>query len=467
MAGIGFRLQKILQGRSYTDFTRAYLFSTVIASGPSLLVMVSLALLRYQLQSSFNMEDQKLLVSLFAYLYAFSMIVVGPCLYVVTRYLADMEYLGKLSVYSPTYFSLLKILFLVASIVEWAFIYNLAIPFSAKVILWVLFLLIVGVWIALTFISILRSYGWIVFAFFSGAVASLLLSIPFTNYWGWQGFIGAYTLGQGLIFFILSIRLVTELGMPFQNDFSFLSYFKKQHYLVWICTFYFAGNWIDKFIFWSSPNAERVLGKLATCPLYDAPIFLAFLTIVPSMAFFLLQMESTFAKNYHFYFESIRRRLPLSSILEQKHKMLTQLYGHFKQFIFFQGIVSLFIVLMMEEICKFFMIAPHQMGIFRIGVLGAFLQMMFVMLLTLLFYFDFLREAFWMSLLYFVSNAFFTLITLQIGLASYGYGITFACFISAFFSFLILDVRLRDLEYYTFMKQPVSLTEFAYEDELF
>ena len=70
------------------------------------------------------------------------------------------------------------------------------------------------------------------------------------------------------------------------------------------------------------------------------------------------------------------------------------------------------------------MIAPHQMGIFRIGVLGAFLQMMFVMLLTLLFYFDFLREAFWMSLLYFVSNALFTLITLQIGLASYGYEIT-------------------------------------------
>ena len=60
---------------------------------------------------------------------------------------------------------------------------------------------------------------------------------------------------------------------------------------------YNLGIWIDKLIFWFTPStSEPVLGPLRASIIYDLPIFLAYLSIVPGMAVFLVRVETDFAE---------------------------------------------------------------------------------------------------------------------------------------------------------------------------
>jgi len=93
--------------------------------------------------------------------------------------------------------------------------------------------------------------------------------------------------------------------------------------------------------------------------------------------------------------------------------------------------------------------------VLRIGIIGAFLHVLLLLLTVTLLYFEFQRETLAVVSLFIVSNIAFTWLTLGMNLAWYGYGYFAACFVSLAAGVVILDFKLRDLDYITFMKQPV------------
>ncbi|MBI2500358.1 MAG: hypothetical protein HYW02_02595, partial [Deltaproteobacteria bacterium] len=104
-------------------------------------------------------------------------------------------------------------------------------------------------------------------------------------------------------------------------------------------------------------------------------------------------------------------------------------------------------------------------GIFRIGVLGAFLLMGFLMVVTILFYFDAQREVLGLTILYCLSNGLLTFLTLTIGLPAYGFGNAAASFLSLMIGFFLLDYRVKTLPFWTFMRQPILLPKYQFESE--
>lgn len=61
--------------------------------------------------------------------------------------------------------------------------------------------------------------------------------------------------------------------------------------------FYNLGIWVDKFIFWLHPvTGSTVIGPLRASLVYDLPVFLAYLAIIPGMAVFLVRMETDFVE---------------------------------------------------------------------------------------------------------------------------------------------------------------------------
>lgn len=198
---------------------------------------------------------------------------------------------------------------------------------------------------------------------------------------------------------------------------------------------------------------------------YDTPMFLAFMTIVPSMAFFLVQMETSFVKHYAAYYQGVRGRADYFTLEEKKEGILKNLTDHFKKFVFFQGILSGFVILFIHAVAEAVHLNPLQTGIFRIGILGTFLQMGFLMILNILFYFDFQKEACAMTLLFAAANTFLTAVTLKIGLPAYGFGFASACFVTVAAGFFVMDAKIRDLSYWTFMRQPILLPKLMFEKE--
>lgn len=465
MAGVAFKLQKLLSGESLSDVVRAYLYSAMISSGPLLVVMLTLGVVKFIIRSRLTIEQGDTFLALIVYAYAFSMVGVGPFVYVVTRYLADKYFLKEIESFTPIYVSVLEVVLSIQAVVGMVFLWFLPLDLSTKWLLLSMFLFISGIWIAMIFLSASRSYLWIVMSFNVGGIVGILSSIFLGLHYGFHGFVSGYTLGQGIIFFMLTARIYAEFGYERGHDFGFFAYFKKHSYLVGVGLFYYLGIWVDKFVFWFSEKGYALYPVLRIYPDYDTPIFLAFLTIVPSMAFFLVHMETSFVYYYEAYYDSIRSRASLESINEKLEAIRENLGESLQKYVLFQGTFSGLVILTIYAVSEAFQLSPFQMGIFRIGILGAFLQMGYIMVLNILFYFDFQKSAFWTTFLFFAANWIATWITTKLSLPAYGFGYTFACFITVVVSFMILDKKLKNLNYWTFMRQPVFIPKYKLESE--
>lgn len=465
MAGIGFRLNKLITGESYLDLIRGYMYSGIISTGPMLLVILSLAFLTGIIKGHLGFDEGQFFMGLIVYVYAFSMLGVSPFVYTVTRYLADKHFLKQYQTFTPTYFSCLEVIFLFQSVIAYYFLSFIPLVAEMKWLLVALYLFVNAIWIAMIFLSAAKNYGWIVAAFMAGGVVGLVVSLFVGGAYGFKGYFFGYTCGQFVTFAVLTARIMVEFGYTQAHDYGFILYLKRFPFMLGVGVCYYLGVWIDKLTFWFSRYGEGLGGNIFIFSNYDTPMFLAFLTVVPSMAYFLIQMETSFAKKYWAFYESIRAKKELSFIRDQKKIMIDDLTNSFQKFVTFQGAFSALVILFVYEIADVFYLNPLQMGIFRIGIVGAFLQMGMMMILNILFYFDFQKDAFMLTLVYVVSNFVFTWISIQLGLPAFGYGYTTSCFVSVLFGFLIMDRKLKNLEYWTFMKQPILIPKFKFESE--
>ncbi|MFX5521892.1 exopolysaccharide Pel transporter PelG, partial [Acinetobacter baumannii] len=62
--------------------------------------------------------------------------------------------------------------------------------------------------------------------------------------------------------------------------------------LVLVGLLYNVAIWADKFMFWYfPPTSEPIIGGLRASLIYDLPVFLSYLSIIPGMAVFLVRIE--------------------------------------------------------------------------------------------------------------------------------------------------------------------------------
>jgi polysaccharide biosynthesis protein PelG len=465
MAGIGFRLQKLVSGDSYTDLIKAYAFSSVIASGPMIIVIISLSMVHNMGKAWMGPDDASYFVGLAVYCFAGAMLGVGGILNIVTRYIADHYFHQNFDVFTPTYLSALEFTIFFQSIPAIAFLYHAPILFHEKWVAYMLFMFINGIWLAMAFLSAAKSYLWIVWAYVIGGAAGIVAGMILGPIGGFFGVLAAFTLGQAVTFLILTFRIFREFGYKRSSNFDFVLFFKKHPYLFWVGTFINLGVWADKFLMWNSPLGVEIGPLLYGAPDYDTPIFLAYVMVIPSMAFFLVQMETSFAKSYTGYFRSIQTKEAWQAILGKKEELLTTITKNFQMFIVFQGIITGLAIILVYDLAEILSLNFYQLGIFRIGLLATFLQMGFLMFLNLYFYFDFQKEVFWISFIFCVSNTALTYITIQIGHETYGFGLMASCFIGLLLTFLVLDHKLKRLDYYTFMQQAILVPKFDLETD--
>src|SRR4029077_5021620 len=81
--------------------------------------------------------------------------------------------------------------------------------------------------------------------------------------------------------------------------------------------------WADKIIFWFNPSiSSSIIGPLRASVIYDVPIFLAYLSIVPGMGVFLVRIETDFAEQYDAFYNAVREGDTLAHIEHFKDQMV-------------------------------------------------------------------------------------------------------------------------------------------------
>jgi uncharacterized membrane protein len=108
---------------------------------------------------------------------------------------------------------------------------------------------------------------------------------------------------------------------------------------------------------------------------------------------------------------------------------------------------------MAKDIIKWLDLSPLYIHLYYVDLLATAIQVLFLATLNVFFYFNLLKQAFWLTFGLFVLNAAFTWGSILLGPAFYGYGFALAMLITTLIGMYVLSEKLNRLEFITFMLQ--------------
>lgn len=456
MAGIGFTLRRMLQEGGFWGPGKAFAYATAISAGPWLSSSLTLAVLGGLSALAPESHDSAVFLAIVSYAFAFSLMGVGACQMVASRFLADRLYEGDTAAFAPSFVQLLAPLLVIQAMLAVGFFSFVPLPPVIEGLGVLLYLALNGTWLAMVYLSAAHDYQAIAWSFLAGFAVSLGAGTGLGVSHGLTGQLAGFTAGALLTFFALLARIDREFGLPGRADPRLWAYFRRYWPLAVTGLAYNAGVWIDKVLFWYHPDTGRsVAGILHYAPVYDNAMFLAYLTIIPALALFLLKVETDFYDQYRRYFSTIAARESLEALLRVKARMAVVLRDQLGLLLKVQGTVTVAVVVGAPELAELFKLSWLSLFVFRAGVLGALLHVLALFVMILLLYFDYRPEAMTVALCLFGLNTLLTLASFAGGLGAYGFGYAAASALTLLVALVLLERALRDLEYHVFMKQPL------------
>jgi len=356
VAGIGFELKKALNKDRLLSIAKVYGYSALLSSGPWVISIIAILFIGFIDVITFKLKGttiQYQVVVTYAIALASSMVVTGFLQLAYTRYVADEIYAGRDYEVLPSYFGVL--------IVSWVLGFIFILPFSLFVFpeqsnFFIIgsvstFLVLSGVWISNILAASLKYYKSVLVAFGLSYTIIVLLSVFYGD--SLDGLVFIFFIGNAVLFIIL----ITLIAKSYESSklISFKFFNRKKFYwsLGFSGLFYNLGVWADKFVFWYHPlTGQKILGKLHASIVYDLPIFLSYLSILPGMAIFFYRLEADFSEKYELYFDAVTNGGRYEIIKRYRKEMALSVRLTIRDLIVVQSIINIILFLMADKIFK-------------------------------------------------------------------------------------------------------------------
>ncbi|MCE1251295.1 MAG: exopolysaccharide Pel transporter PelG [Comamonadaceae bacterium] len=457
MAGIGFELRHLLRKNTLLGLVQAYAYAGVIGSGPWVLSIVGILLIGI---FSASVVVPASLVTQFqtsvTYLVACSLIYTGLVQLAFTRFISDRLFEKQKHLVMPNLHGLLVLVLLGAGALGSLALFVLLPGQSLLYRLLMLagFALLCGVWVLTVLLSGMKRYKAIVALFglsYTLIVASALLLRP----WGLEGLLGGFVLGHYVLLAGMWLLVVKEFSPARQLvAFDFLQPGKLYPALVAIGFLYNLGIWADKFMFWFfPPTSQPIIGELRASLIYDLPVFLSYLSIIPGMAVFLVRIETDFVEYYDKFYDAVRGGGSLEYIETMRDEMVYAIQQGLGEIAKIQTLAVLTTFVAGPWVLDALGISRLYLPLLYVQVLGAGLQVGLMAVLNVFFYLDQRRIVLLLCVQFVLLNVLLTGYTLLHGAALYGYGFALATLLTLATGLLLLSRSLHRLEYRTFMLQ--------------
>jgi uncharacterized membrane protein len=187
--------------------------------------------------------------------------------------------------------------------------------------------------------------------------------------------------------------------------------------------------------------------------IYDLPIFLAYLVIIPGMSVFLFRIETNFAEHYERYYGAIRNGETLSGIINARYQMVDAARQGVFDIFRIQGITVILAFFLGSVVLSWLNISKYYVYLFNVDIVGTGLLVVFLVLLNIFFYLDRRMDTLLLTVLFFGLNVIFTLLTLRLGIFYFGYGFVVALLLVNIIAIMLLNRTFDQLEYITFMRK--------------
>jgi uncharacterized membrane protein len=456
VAGIGFELRKLLKKDSYTGLLQAYAFAGIISSGPWVLSILGILVIGFM---SAAVVVPNILITQFqvtvTYLMLTSLIYTGLVQLAFTRFIADRLFEKKIDMVLPNFNGLMLLTMVTGGLLAMAaslLLFGDA-PDIYRVLIITGFVVMCGIWVATIFLSGMKQYKEIVWLFALGYAITIVSAYALRPL-GMEGLLAGFVIGHFVLLIGMMLMILRDHPSKVFISFDFLKKGAMYPSLIATGFFYNLGIWADKILFWYNPDtSQAVIGPLRASIIYDVPIFLAYLAIIPGMAVFLVRIETDFVEYFEKFYNAVREGGSLEYIEQMREEMVFTIRQGLFEIIKIQTIAVLAVFVAGPALLNFLGISQLYLSLLYVDVVAAGLQVVLLGLLNVFFYLDKRSEVLLLTTLFLVLNVAFTAMTLELGAPFYGYGFAIALLATVLMAMRMLEDKLGRLEYETFMLQ--------------
>lgn len=452
MAGIGFELRRLSERDAIGSSLHSYTHAALVACGPWLFTVLALWGFELVGRNAVDARELEVFSTVITYNFSFSLVIAGPIVLVITRLLADKIYVREVREVPGILVGGLALLIGVHACVGLPF-YGLVVNLSPveRVLALICFHLIGAIWLVAVFLSALKSFRTIGIAFALGMVGSLMGGLALIEKWGAIGALASFTGGLTAILYILLARVLAEYPYSVVRPFGFLGAFNRYWQFALFGFFYNAAIWIDKWVMWCSPQSEIIAGAMPTFPVYDGAMFLAYLSIVPAMAFVVVSVETRFFEGYRRFFDDIGNHATIDQIYRNHVELLEVLQQAFRNITVLQCVICYLAILVAPALISAAHGGLEMIPILRIGTLSALFHVLLLFAIIIMSYFDLRGSLVVISATFFASNGVFTGGTLFFGPELYGFGYFLSVLLSLTVAYNLASRSIGRLPYMTFV----------------
>lgn len=471
MAGIGFRLRSLSEQENLLAPVASIGHAAIIAAGPWIFTVVALALVDRFTSSTVPiavLDSSRLLI---IYAFALSLLGTSPIVIVATRLVGDAIYARSFDRIRSIFLAALLLAggaAALAALVTYRLIF--AVP-DRLLIAGVSCCALVGlIWVAMAFCGAVRDFQGITLAFLVGlvvaAVGTIGAALTTANVVAMSW---AFNAGMIVIFCGLAGRILATFPQPVMDlkKATLMLLRGLRHF--WCLTlgglFAAVGIWIDKWVVWAGPAGRVDETGLVHAPLYDGAMFISALAIIPALALFVTHIETTFFQKYVAYYKAINDHATLQQIEDNSRGLEKSTLHSLTQIIVVQATLSAIVVLCAPLIVQATGLYYQQIGIIRLGVLGAVFQFLFFALTSLLVFFGRHARFLFLQAAFAVAQGTLTAITLKLGETYYGFGYLIACVLTGMLALGVVVHTFQNLTFVTFVLGSLSDSAEAYSSD--
>ena len=451
MAGIGWKLERMIDRDTFGSSVAAMLTGVAVTSGPWLLTTGLLVLMRVSAVTS-GIETVTSAERVITIVYAVAIVMSAPIDIVLTRFSADCVYERRCERIAAPLCRALAVILLTFTAMGGVAMHVAGVEPQLAVPGAVLAAIVGAQWLLVSAAGGLSSPGIILRAFAAGAPVSVIawLGIVKPLELGPIGYLLGFGAGQVVTLAVLLWG--TLRALPKEEDTSASLFEAAGEYvtLAIAALAFNAGLWVDKLV-------VLVIGGGDLASQYAALAAVAWLSIVPACAYLFVVVETSFHRRFHAFYSGLHEGASLTELRTRVGALREQVISTLTQTSSVQMCVTLVCLLA----------APAVVGWLKLGgppattvlwlIVGAGLQVIAFAAILLLYYFDFRGEALIASVTQLATN---TIFTLGVGAPSesLGAGYTVSCAVTAAVAVALLRARLPGLLPRTFQSQP-DLTE--------
>lgn len=439
----------------------AFARASVVSAGPWIMTVITLGIVMIFGKELMPLQLALDFQSIIIYNFCFTLVLTAPLSLPSTRYLADSIYIQDVSNTPGMVTGALALVYAVQAPLAIWFYYFYA-NFSFFVASFAIFngLLISTIWMLSIFVTALSDYYSVTRGFLYGMSVALILTLIGSLYRQETFMLIGFNIGLGIIVAYLAAQVLAEYPYLYRDPFAFLSSFWRYKELMLSGLIYNSAIWVDKWVMWSAPEAIRLPNNLVLYPHYDSAAFLAYLTTIPAMALFLINIETEFFEKYLRFYEEVRRGATFRKIVENQQELRRVLLIHSRNALILQITIGILVIVATPQIFKLLNINFIEEGMFDLLVVGASYQVLVLFITIILWYFDNRKKVLLLHAVYLITNFAFTWIAMGLGFTYYGLGFAASALLTFLLAAFLVEEEIKNLPYRTFVANNRSINRY-------